>query len=313
MRSDLVFVLGAQDPEMQVVSKLAGKFGQVCMATKGGQPVRPVDAYLADGTSPDVGEGAEVVCVECSVVGLRSIVIDHHRAGDPGYGLPPEAYWPASSLGQLVTFLLSRFGANEIMLRRLNGSGPVLELVEALPGEFDAAAKLPGPGDWRLVGGVPTAKTWIGDHVHVAPAEWVRLVAAADHCLAHAYAGRCPGVDPDRLLNWRVASRAEFQKISVEELKGRVEAARQALKAAPRIFDGRVADFREGTVPELPEAAAREGIPFVAVLDERGQKKAVLQAAPPDIVDAFMQGKIIPGLSRIYGDPERGFAGGFIS
>jgi hypothetical protein len=313
MRSDLVFVLGAQDPEMQVVSKLAGKFGQVCMATKSGQPVRHAEAYLADGTSPDAGDGAEVVFVECAVVGLRGVAIDHHRAGDPGYGLPPEAYWPASSLGQLVTFLLSRFGANEIMLRRLNGSGPVLELVESLPGEFDAADRLPGPGDWRLVGGVPVAKTWIGETVHVAPAEWVRLVAAADHCLAHAYAGRCPGVDPDRLLDWRLTSRAEFQKISVEELKARVEAARQALKAAPRIFDGRVADFREGTVPELPEAAAREGIPFVAVLDERGQKKVVLQAASPDIVRAFMSGEIVPGLSRVYGDPERGFAGGFIS
>src|SRR5690606_4175915 len=28
--------------------------------------------------------------------------------------------------------------------------------------------------------------------------------AAADHCLAAAYRGECPGVDPDALMRWRV-------------------------------------------------------------------------------------------------------------
>jgi hypothetical protein len=31
------------------------------------------------------------------------------------------------------------------------------------------------------------------------------LAAAADHCLAAAYRGECPGVDPDALMRWRVA------------------------------------------------------------------------------------------------------------
>jgi len=37
-----------------------------------------------------------------------------------------------------------------------------------------------------------------------------RLVAAADHCLGAAYAGQCPGVDPDELGRYRARQRADW-------------------------------------------------------------------------------------------------------
>jgi hypothetical protein len=65
-------------------------------------------------------------------------------------------------------------------------------------------------------------------------------------------------------------------------------------------------------VPELPEAAAREGIAFLATVRERdGREKVVLQAAPPELIAAFLRGDICPELVDRYGDPARGFAGGY--
>jgi len=71
-----------------------------------------------------------------------------------------------------------------------------------------------------------------------------------------------------------------------------------------------VADLRTATpIPELPEAAAREGIAFLATVAERdGRRKTVLQAATPEQVEEFL--RMGNELRReCYGDPARGFAG----
>src|SRR5690606_19221697 len=80
------------------------------------------------------------------------------------------------------------------------------------------------------------------------------LAAAADHCLAAAYRGECPGIAPDQLMRWRVKTRAAFQGRSVEELLADVERARAALQEAPSIDLGAgtsVRDMRDTFVPEL--------------------------------------------------------------
>jgi hypothetical protein len=73
------------------------------------------------------------------------------------------------------------------------------------------------------------------------------------------------------------------------------------------------ADLRGRDIPELPEAACREGTAFLATQRDRdGREKVVLQAAGPDLVRRFLAGEIVPGLIDYYGDPERGFAGGYV-
>lgn len=44
-----------------------------------------------------------------------------------------------------------------------------------------------------------------------------------------------------------------------------------------------------------------------------GREKVVLQAVPQgsDLVHRFLAGEIVPGLKDYYGDPARGFAGGY--
>lgn len=256
MKLKTTFVLGAADPEMNAIEEMAKKAGcAVVYAMAAGKRVFPANAYKADAVEGEInGEVGEVVFVECRVRGVSSaVVIDHHNPGDPGYGLSPEQYWEASSVGQ--------------------------------------AAKLLG----------------------VEKTSALAMVAAADHCLGHAYQGKCPGVDPEALMEWRAQSRAAFQKRTVGEVLSDVEMARKALRLAPKVtYAGvDVADFGDSTVAELPEAAAREGVPFQATTQTPdGRTKVGLMSAPAAVVRAWMDAQK-GTLKEIYGDPERGFAGGF--
>lgn len=165
----------------------------------------------------------------------------------------------------------------------------------------------------------------------------VILCAAADHCLSAAYRGECPGVDPDALMRWRVECRAKFQGRNVETLLADVERARATLREAPALIladaipcdyhaatgadvqcghcrpDVFARDMRGPAIPELPEAAAREGECFLASLRERdGKTKVVCQSGTPSQIEAFMRvWAPSQGLTGIYGDPARGFAGGY--
>jgi len=262
----IAVVLGASDPEMEVIRRLAQRQGlAIHQATVDGRPVHPGNAYQANGTHPPLGSGDydAIWLVECSVASLPTPIVvrilDHHKPGDFGYGKPPEDYFAASSLGQLIQGL-------------------------------------------NLVPSEEEMKEY-------------RLVAAADHCLAAAYQGRCPGVDPEELMNWRIQSRAQFQRRDPATVLADVQNARRILQEAPRLrFEQwEIADLRDRNVPELPEAAARDQVPFLAVVvDPDKRQKVVLQAAPPELVQAFLEGKLLPGIQQPYGDPSRGFAGAYL-
>lgn len=149
--------------------------------------------------------------------------------------------------------------------------------------------------------------------VRDAPTELL-LVAAADHCLGAAYQGECPGVDPEALMAWRVHERAAFQRRPEAAVLADVQHAMAVLQAAPRLAGplGGVADLGAGSVPEAPEAAARLGQPFQAIVADRdGRTKCVVQVAPPDIVAAWLAEHRAAG-HETYGDPTRGFAGAYL-
>jgi len=292
--TERVWVLGAQDPEMNKIEHIVRSHGErVEYARIAGERVHPGNAYRFQ--EPVAEHGTQFLLVECAPAPANPvqnpIVFDHHRALDPGYGRPPEQFLEASSIGQVMA---------------------ELERLEV-----------------------------IGDRDELLRDHDVLFVAAADHCLEAAYRGRCPGVSPDELMRWRLAQRAAFQGRSIEAVLADVEAARKILRAAvgsdgfcrschgtgvadTEVCDGcqgtgetqrkQFADLRGQHIPELPEAACREGIPFLATLrDKDGREKIVLQAAPPDLVRYFMAGLLGLDLIDIYGDPSRGFAGGYLS
>ena len=115
---DAVFVLGAQDPEMREIERVARDAGHVAVAAaSGGQRCTPQTAYAADGVARLDGSGGAwraavlrptqtAVWVECRLAGREPRVrVDHHHPGDPGFTAPPEDYLAGSSLGQVLALL----------------------------------------------------------------------------------------------------------------------------------------------------------------------------------------------------------------
>ena len=332
------WVLGASDPEMVEIEKLLRECGEsVVYATIDGARVHPGNAYRADWPEVD----GDLILVECGFAppddgelsNLGTITrIDHHRMGGPGFARHPQEFLPASSLGQVLEFL----ARNKLVPGRC---GPLL----LDHGEFSRPQPFFYAGVWQQ------DVAWAGGswYRRTVPQEFV-LTAAADHCLESAYRGLCPGVDPDALMQWRVKTRAAFQGRHESEVLADVERARGLLREAvlewihPSHIEGwcetqgrapsqdeaeiiasgkpgrlrmrRWADLRKaGYIPELPEAAAREGIPFLAETTDRdGRRKVVMQAASTRLVVAFLDGRIVEGLRGVYGDPARGFAGGYL-
>jgi len=166
------------------------------------------------------------------------------------------------------------------------------------------------------------------------------MIAAADHCLGSAYRGECPGVDPETLLAWRVADRARFQRRSEGELRADIERARALLRSAPlvevglhhhtrdhdwsrSVCDGcavdlpTVRDMRGPTpVPELVEASMMEAAEYMSgpLLDPKdpGREKFTVSARP-ETVKMWLEyyAPTVLGLEDLYGDPSRGFGGGY--
>ena len=288
-----IWVLGAPDPEMEMIEALLRAAGQqVAYACTAQGRVHPGVAYEAtharwdpDGPpaqGPDAG--AVTHLVECAHVDgqwRHAQVIDHHRPGDPGYGLAAARYWAGSSIGQVVDHLYH--------------------------------ASVDHPRLLCACGCQMSAARCGSQQGYVVPPEW-QLIAAADHCLAAAYRGECLGVDPDDLMRWRIETRARHQGREPSDVLADVERAREMLRARPvsQIAGAPVADCRDVHIPELPEAASREGLAFLgSPIRGDGRKKINLMGGTPEQIQAFLDGEIIPGLMDTYGDPQRGFAGGY--
>ena len=253
------FVLGASDPEMARIEEILKTNGKpFSYATMDGKRVFPSTAYSANGVDRKINL-AEVVTVECAINGINpTIQIDHHRPGDPGFGLKPEQYLEASSIGQLLALL------------------------------------------------------------NIEPSQKDKIVAAADHCLGHAYRGRCPGVDPEELLEARLREKAAFQRISYQEIKKTFNASLERFKTLPSIVMGGqvVVDTRKEAdpVPEANEVGAYLGYGVLYEMTDKAtnRQKTGLIGGEPDAIRVFMEAvKKLPDADGLYGDPERGFAGAY--
>lgn len=404
------WILGAPDPEESEIKAVLRDRGQrILYAACGGVRVHPGNAYRANGVIDSDGNPAgfiqSAVLVECGGPIEQTIGcyvhpdgstsadggcgdgewvpgwdrVDHHRPGDPGHGKGPADFLSASAIGQV----LARLGAT-------GESTGVFGTLEAHGKRFhygtpDGWSGQPRPKKgWYLLG---SGYDPDGDvdcrqiEAHYIP-EHLVLTAAADHCLAAAYAGQCPGVDTAYLAEHRHNLRALHQKRQMIDVLENVEAAARCLKTSPRVVlrsgtecgwahdpslcDGQtcgyacdyaglppitVADLRHGApideagrccacslprhhadgyttalcecgpfIPELPEAACQLGVAYLAAVKDRdGRCKVVLggggEGTTPGTapVKAFIDvWGPAQGLTGIYGDPVRGFAGGYM-
>jgi hypothetical protein len=105
---ELLVVLGADDHEMQRIAWWLNFLGiNFIYATKNGRRVLPENAYEANNNTKSFF-GKEVVMVECAVQGfVADEEIDHHEEGHFGHSLDYREYLIASSLGQILFFLLA--------------------------------------------------------------------------------------------------------------------------------------------------------------------------------------------------------------
>lgn len=297
-KGSYLFLLGVDDPEMRRISHILSVgvprkhqaigvvWSPLCKkeyAKVKGMPVNPGNAYQADSPPDYVIESlreklpARLVCIECAPKEIPKeisevIMIDHHRPGDPGFDLPPEQYWKASSIGQFYTLL----------------------------GSFDSFfLKVPDED---------------------------KILAAMDHCLPAARQGRCPDVTPQDVSEARVNHIAMACNVSLSFVFKTKDALARKIAGCPADVIGveRVRDFTDhhlGVGYSLEYLCAQEvsaDINQPLLLRSKdandGPDKIILYGAAPTTVTAFLTGYAPEkGLLRIYGSPERGYAGGYLA
>lgn len=155
------------------------------------------------------------------------------------------------------------------------------------------------------------------------------VIAAADHCLASAYAGLCPGVTAEEVLEMRLPELMKRESVSSEEdaMKG-IDEALHILKAPPAtvLLGGKqVADIRSlGAVPFTIEAGVMTGTCYLAKGDKRFPDKVNLSGTKEVVADFLGEVVMVDnrptypngwaaqnGLHQPYGDANRGFAGAY--
>jgi hypothetical protein len=171
----------------------------------------------------------------------------------------------------------------------------------------------------------PPERFWEGSslgqlccHLKLSPTERDLWIAAADHCLGAAYAGLCPGVDPQRLRAFRLAQRCSFYRLRDCEAEYYWRLCELILAKAPRLSwaGEEIADLRQVDIPWnanlLSDVAGWKRTAVVFCKHRGGRSKLRLGCAAPATVEYFLK-KVVPSLELedSYGVPQRGFAGAY--
>ena len=153
------------------------------------------------------------------------------------------------------------------------------------------------------------------------------LIMAADHCLAAAYSGQCPGVTPIDLRDYRARMMGQRYGLSDEEMCDRWDAATQVVQNAPMVdLGGTIRDLRGLVVDDLPEILCIRGEAGLyrrtdprSGLDKLGILGAGAGTQPGTTpVEAFLTAGRESGsvlgvpVHTVYGDAVRGFCGATI-
>jgi hypothetical protein len=327
-----VWVLGADDPEMAAIERLLTRSKERIehAVDDFGERIAPASAYKIKKISQDALGSHRIYFVECGLAAAENfgVKIDHHSPGDPGYGARSVDFMKAASVGQVISEL-ARLGS--LKLEVTDCSFRTMLKNETKPGDVFWNS------GWFVCIGDVCDKT-IAMHI---PKKYM-FTAAADHCLGEAYADQCLGVDRNSLFEFRLKQKAllqsgleesEIDYIELQNLmnlfKIKIDQACIALSNAkpiekfykktsiPENQQRLILDMRGSEIPELPDAAALHRVCYLAMPVPRAgerQKIVIGGYTTPAIVEAFMT---VWGprnrLADIYGDPVRGFAGGFIS
>lgn len=349
---NIVFAIGGSDPEMERNEALLRECGMRVVHALGpdGQRVRPADAYRARVEEGALDGATDVYLVECDVPtpdGVTRHVLDHHRPGDPGYGRPPAEFLPASSIGQVIAALAKK-GALPVwdngghgyparygeIFRWHDAGGDAQWCVQAMWHGERWAAYIPHRYVLAAAADHCLGAAYRGECPGVDPDELMRwrvstraafqrrpeadiladverareALRAAPTLLASSRDDRRRAVEEweyDRMANGRHPDAETWTSARDEHLQS----------ICPDAMDD-VRDMRRPEpVPELVEAAARDGVAYVSgpLIDPRDPRRAKYTCSgPADVVRALTIWAPAQGMADIYGDPARGFAGGYL-
>lgn len=164
-------------------------------------------------------------------------------------------------------------------------------------------------------------------HISGKPLQEYKILAAMDHCPAAAIRGECPGVTQDEIIERKVKEISLSTGCTVQSVYRQIDIITLELQNAPiiRIQDCLIRDMRSRdngvgySFDLLTTQLAVLAGGFAAILlnrdEENGMKKLTLMGhVSPECVQRFRNGWAREqGLVGIYGCPDRGYAGGYIS
>lgn len=306
----VIAVLGAGDHEMTACKQLLTGVGisyvsGMVLRDNRAEHAKPDTAYEINDIFERVSlSDKHILRIECGgpvfdgIDPARITVIDHHRPGDPGYDTPAADFVAGSSVGQLYSWI------HQVQFQYHKGSKCWL------------AVRADGLS-WR------------------APLFDVVYPAAADHCLAAAYAGLCPGVRPGTMKEFRLHQKAEYRCKNatpvITEAECRLQVAKdfddalQFIHKRTKSVAGdvygdpsssmAVAEIAENeglVVPrEVNEAAAFLGVTLIRPQPHYVPRGVQVFSRSEEMIRAFLHGRIYAGLRHRYGCPKRGYAGGY--
>ncbi len=266
-----VFLLGADDPEMRAMEMILEDYcaSMFQYATISGKRVTPGNSYEADSID-GLQDGDELILVESQPsfipYGVKKVVIDHHRPGDPGYDLGPEQFLEASSLGQLLKLL------------------------------------------------------------NIRPTLQEMIIAAMDHCFSAAIRGECPGVHRKDVINVKVRFIAEKFKVAEHKILQKIDdfvfqfvKVKEVLIGDQLVKDLRDVKLGEGYSQDLlcmQVAAAMDSKAILICYQDEASAPMKVQLTghlrKKTTEDFINKWGYAQGLVRIYGVPNRGYAGGYL-
>ena len=184
-----LFILGAKDPEMDRIEHILRTLGLAFVYSKtAAARSRSYNAYYAD-YLPEERFYENKIFIECNTSYTLSgdiFYIDHHHKEDFGFHYDSKEFIKGSSIGQLLQMLLHNSFERTVDTLKL-------EIVDKTNDTY----------------GYFYDDTWYfksNNDLVVKIPEDIVYEAAADHSLSEAYFGLCPGIDPQKMYDFRIRS-----------------------------------------------------------------------------------------------------------
>jgi len=293
-----IFLLGAKDPEMDMIESILIEHQlNYTYAEADNRRCHPGNSYRAENILDDYDK---VIYIESGTIKNyeNTVSLDHHHEGDFGYDKKYHLFLEASSIGQLIKYLID----NELY----NVESVDYWMTYCIYGFMYL-----------------TDNGWFyrkSKNEFIPISKKIVLVAAADHSLSEAYKGICPGVEKFDLIEERYLEIASAFNNDIELVKNTMLKYMSIFSIhSQEILDLRYLDLGTGYSVDylcLRELAISNDQPVLVKTkdSEDSSERVMFLSLSFDQATDILKNKSFLDfkLDRIFGVPVRGYVGGFI-